>query len=89
MRRAVAGAHDFHGVRANGNRNGAWLAKLIRTLREPPHVVRCHDVDAGQALFFDDQPVDAGIDAVFRVLRDDDARSDHRASVKDRRHRDR
>src|SRR5207244_1428742 len=38
---------------------------------------------------FHHEPVDAGVDAVFRIARDHDARRDHRSAVVNGRHRDR
>jgi hypothetical protein len=58
-------------------------------LGEQSHVVRRHDVDAGEALFLHDEAVDAAIDAELRVARDHHAGGDHRPAVKDRGHGDR
>ena len=41
--------------------------RFIGALHEQPHVVRRHDVDAGQVLFLDHEAVDAGIDPEFGI----------------------
>jgi hypothetical protein len=88
-RRAESRAHDLERMRADGNRDRAGAAGLVRALREETHVVRRHDVDAGQVSFLDHEAVHAGVDAVLRVFRDHHAGGDHRAAVVNRGHRDR
>ena len=68
---------------------GSGSALLVGALREQPHVVGRDDVDAGEALFLDDEAVDAAVDAELGIARDHHAGGDHRAAVVDRRHRDR
>jgi hypothetical protein len=88
-RRPEARAGDLERVRTDGNGNRQRLAALQRPLREQPHVVRRHDVDAGKVLFLDDEAVDARVESKLRVFADHHAGGDHRAAVIDRRHRDR
>ena len=68
---------------------GSGSPRFQRALGEQPHVVGRDDVDAGEALFLDDEAIDAGIEAELRIARDHDAGGDHRPAVIDRRHRDR
>ena len=74
---------------ADRDRDRQRLAARERALGEQAHVVRRHDVDAGEALLLDDEAVDAAVEAELGVARDHHARGDHRAAVIDRRHRDR
>ena len=68
---------------------GSGCLGLVGALREQPHVVGRHDVDAGEVLLLDDEAVDAGVHAELGVARDHHAGGDHRPAVIDRRHRDR
>ena len=88
-RRAVAGAGDLDRMGADADRDRARPARLVGALREHAHVVRRHDVDAGEVLLLDDEAVDAAVDAELGVARDHHAGGDHRPAVIDRRHRDR
>ncbi len=88
-RRPVARTGDLDRVRADRDRDRQRLLALKGALGEQPHVVRRDDVDAGQILLFDDESVDARVDAELGVARDHHAGGDHRPAVVDRRHRDR
>ena len=88
-RRAIARAGDLERMRADGDRDRQRLLALEGALREQPHVVGRDDVDAGEALFLDDEAVDAAVEAELGVVGDHHARGDHRPAVVDRRHRDR
>ena len=68
---------------------GSGSLALERALGEQAHVVGRDDIDAGEALFLDDEAVDAAVHAEFGIARDHHARRDHRPAVIDRRHRDR
>ena len=88
-RRAEARAGDLERVNADGDGDRQRFFPLQRALRKQPHVVRRDDVDAGEALFLDDEAVDAAVEAEFGIFADHHARGDHRPAVVDRRHRDR
>src|SRR5262249_7573771 len=74
---------------ADADRDRQSTPALVGPLREQSHVVRCDDVDAGEALFLHDEAVDAAVDAELGVARDYHAGGDHWTAVEYRRHRDR
>src|SRR5262249_29653416 len=88
-RRAMARARDLDRMRADADRDRQRTPALVGPLREQSHVVRCDDVDAGEALFLHDEAVDAAVDAELGVARDHHAGGDHGTAVKDRGHGDR
>src|SRR6185503_5592867 len=68
--RLVGGGDQLVWMGADGYRDRQRLAGLVRTLGEGAHVVGRDDVDAGEVLLLHQEPVDAGVEAVFRVLGD-------------------
>ena len=86
---AIAGAHDLHRMRADGDGDRTGPPGLVGAVGEEPHVVRRDDVDSGEVALLHHEAIDAAIHAVFRVARDHHPRSDHRAAVVDRGHRHR
>src|SRR5262245_8118357 len=74
---------------ADADRDRQRTAALVGPLREQSHVVRCDDVDAGEALFLHDEAVDAAVDTELGIARNHHAGGDHRAAVEDRGHGDR
>ncbi len=82
-----SGRDQFVRMRADGNRNRQWLLFRERALGELAHVVRRHDVDAGDISFFKHQAIDASVDAELRIFGDDDAAGDHRSAIHNREYR--
>ena len=88
-RRAVARAGDLDGMGADADRDRQRLAFLIGPLREQSHIVGGDDIDAGEALFLDDEPIDAAVESELGIARNHHAGRDHRTAIVDRGHRNR
>src|SRR4029077_20953635 len=73
----------------DADRDRQGLAFLIGPLREQSHIVGGDDIDAGETLFLDDEPIDAAVESKLGVARDHHAGRDHRSAVVDRGHRNR
>src|SRR5262252_8522013 len=71
----------------DGNRNRTGMVRFIRTLCKQAHVVRRNDIDPREIPLLHHEAIHSRVEAVLRILRNDNTGRDHRTTVVNRRHR--